>query len=73
MIGGSLASPARNYPGLFGDSDFFKKYPFALPNLVASTLFVSGIIIGILFLKVNINRRRCIRITILNETTGNYG
>jgi hypothetical protein len=53
MIGGSLASPARNYPGMFGDSEFFKKYPFALPNLVASTLFVSGIIIGILFLKVN--------------------
>ena len=53
MLGGGLASPARSFPSIFGDSEFFKKYPFALPNLAASTLFVSGILIGLLFLKVN--------------------
>lgn len=53
MLGGSLASPARNFPDLFGKSEFFIKYPFALPNLVASTLFVTGVLTGILFLKVN--------------------
>jgi len=53
MLGGGLASPARSFPSIFGDSEFFKKYPFSLPNLAASTLFVSGILIGLLFLKVN--------------------
>ena len=53
ILGGALASPAKKFPDIFGDSEFFKRYPFALPNIVASTLFITGIITGILFLKVN--------------------
>lgn len=53
ILGGALASPAKKFPGIFGDSEFFQKYPFALPNLVASSLFITGIITGILFLKVS--------------------
>lgn len=33
MIGGLLADPAGNYPGLFGWSTLLRKYPYLLPNL----------------------------------------
>jgi MFS family permease len=51
ILGGALASPATKFPGIFGNSAFFKAYPFALPNLVAGVLFTFGIAIGWLFLK----------------------
>jgi MFS family permease len=52
-FGGFFAKPAENLPGLFGDSKFLMKFPFALPNIVASAFFFIGISTGILFLKVN--------------------
>ncbi len=51
-FGGFFAKPAEHLPALFGNSTFFKKFPFALPNFVASVLFVIGISTGILFLRV---------------------
>lgn len=51
-FGGALASPAVRHPELFGKSAFFKKYPFALPNLVACVFFLIGLTTGVLFLKV---------------------
>jgi hypothetical protein len=39
-------------PGLFGNNKFLIKFPFALPNIVASVLFMVGISTGFLFLKV---------------------
>ena len=52
-FGGSLANPAQKYPEIFGRSDFLKQYPFALPNIVASILFIIGIATGFLFLEVS--------------------
>jgi MFS family permease len=52
-FGGALARPAEKHPNLFGGSEFLKRYPFALPNLVSACFFVVGITTGILFLKVN--------------------
>lgn len=51
-LGGALANPATNYPNTFGNSALLKKYPYALPNIAASVLFMIGLITGILFLKV---------------------
>ena len=51
-LGGALANPARNYPNTFGNSALLKKYPYALPNIAASVLFMIGLITGALFLKV---------------------
>lgn len=51
-FGGFFAKPAENLSGLFGNSKLLIKYPFLLPNLVASFLFLIGISTGILFLKV---------------------
>jgi MFS family permease len=52
-LGGFFAKPVENLPGLFGESKLFTKFPFLLPNLVASSLFLVGITTGILFLKVS--------------------
>jgi MFS family permease len=51
-FGGLFANAATNYPGLFGNNRFLIKFPFALPNIVASVFFLSGIITGLLFLRV---------------------
>ena len=51
-FGGFFAKPAENLSGIFGDSKLLIRFPFLLPNLVASSLFLIGIITGILFLKV---------------------
>jgi MFS family permease len=53
VIGGSLVNPATRFPEWFGNSEFFKRYPYALPNLVVSTFFIIGVSIGFLFLEVS--------------------
>lgn len=50
-FGGVLANPAKNHPTLF-TSPFWKKYPFALPNMAIAVFFVIGITTGVLFFKV---------------------
>jgi MFS family permease len=52
-FGGFFARPAEQYPGLFGNSEFFNKYPFALPNLMACLVFFISWLTGLLFLKVS--------------------
>ena len=51
-FGGALANPAARHPTFFANSKFFRAYPFALPNLVSSVLFLMSLTVGILFLKV---------------------
>ncbi|KAK2749672.1 hypothetical protein FQN57_005894 [Myotisia sp. PD_48] len=57
-FGGALANPVEKHPKLFGNSEFFKKYPFALPNFAAAVLFVIGITTGTLFLKETLESRK---------------
>lgn len=58
ILGGSLASPARKFPQLFGHSKFLKTFPYALPNLVATVIFTIGILAGILFLKESLESKK---------------
>jgi MFS family permease len=58
ILGGALASPATKMPYLFGDSEFFKKFPFALPNIVNCVFFTLGIVEGILFLKESLEAKK---------------
>ncbi len=51
-FGGFFANPTEQYPGLFGDNKFLKKYPFVLPNIVASSFFLVSVFTAMLFLKV---------------------
>ncbi|EEP76965.1 conserved hypothetical protein [Uncinocarpus reesii 1704] len=57
-FGGALANPAKKHPDLFGRSEFFKKYPFALPNMVASIFFIVGIVTGFLFLRETLESKK---------------
>ena len=50
-FGGSLVHPVERFPRLFGHSELFKRYPFALPNVLISGLFLIGISCGLLFLR----------------------
>jgi hypothetical protein len=52
-FGGFFAKPAEHMPGLFGNNKFMLKFPFALPNFVASALFMVGISTGFLFLRAS--------------------
>jgi len=51
-FGGFFARPADQYPGLFGNIEYFKRYPFALPNIVACIVFFLSFMTGLLFLEV---------------------
>lgn len=51
-FGGFFAKPAEQYPSLFGNIEFLKKFPFALPNLVACVFFTLSVITAALFLEV---------------------
>ncbi|KAJ5818452.1 MFS transporter [Penicillium riverlandense] len=50
-FGGALAKPAEKNPRLFGNIEFLRKYPFALPNLASACFFIVGITTGFLFMK----------------------
>ena len=58
ILGGALANPAKHVPSIFGGIRFFEAFPFALPNLVASVLFVIGLTFGFLFLKETLEHRK---------------
>lgn len=36
ILGGILSDPAGSYPDLFGGIAFFRRYPYATPNLVSA-------------------------------------
>jgi len=48
IMGGFLADPAANYPRFFGNVEWMKKYPYALPNLV-NAVILSTALAGIFF------------------------
>lgn len=36
ILGGLLSDLASGYPSLFGDVDFFRRFPYATPNLLSA-------------------------------------
>ncbi|KAJ5713810.1 glutamate carboxypeptidase [Penicillium malachiteum] len=57
-FGGALARPADKHPGLFGGSEFLKRYPFALPNIASACFFIVGITNGFLFLQETLESKK---------------
>ncbi|KAJ4412874.1 hypothetical protein N0V85_003651 [Neurospora sp. IMI 360204] len=45
LIGGALADPAGQYPGLFGNIQFFKDYPYALPSFAVGAIGVTAVLV----------------------------
>lgn len=50
--------PSERFPALFGNVQLLKDYPFALPNIVASFLFLIGIASGFLFLRETLEEKK---------------
>lgn len=50
-FGGFFAQPARQWPSVFGKMEYFKQYPYSLPNLVAAIFFLISVAVAALFLK----------------------
>lgn len=46
ILGGILSDPAGSYPDLFGNVEFFKRFPYAAPNLV-SAFFLFSAMMGV--------------------------
>lgn len=57
-LGGALAQPCKNYPGLFPHGSVLEKYPFLLPNLVCAAILSFGVVFGILFLEETHQKRK---------------
>lgn len=57
-VGGSLVHPVERYPQLFGKVKLFEEYPFALPNLLISILFLFGMTAGFLFLHETLEEKK---------------
>jgi hypothetical protein len=47
IVGGAFESPAEHYPGLFGDVQLFKHYPYLLPCFIASSFTFAGAILSL--------------------------
>ena len=58
IFGGALANPSLHYPKIFGGSELFKKFPYALPNFMGAAFFLVGLSTGILFLKETLETRK---------------
>ncbi|KAL8952194.1 MAG: hypothetical protein Q9222_001893 [Ikaeria aurantiellina] len=56
-FGGALANPAARYPLVF-DNSFFRRFPYALPNMIASLFFLVGLTAGTLFLKETLQTKQ---------------
>ncbi|KAJ7650817.1 member of major facilitator superfamily multidrug-resistance, DHA1 sub-family [Roridomyces roridus] len=51
MIGGFLARPADNFPSLFGNNEFLRRYPYFLPCALPATFSLLAWVVTLLFLK----------------------
>ncbi|KAM0344434.1 hypothetical protein ACHAPU_007618 [Fusarium lateritium] len=50
VFGGFFAEPAEQYPEIFGHIEFFKRFPFVLPNLILTIFFLVSVTVATLFL-----------------------
>lgn len=44
IMGGMLAEPATTYPGVFGDVEWMKRHPYALPNIVSAAILMVSVL-----------------------------
>ncbi|KAH6990716.1 major facilitator superfamily domain-containing protein [Ilyonectria sp. MPI-CAGE-AT-0026] len=58
IFGGFFAEPAKQYPALFGNIEFFKSFPFVLPNMVLTVFFLISVTCAILFLHETLPSKR---------------
>ncbi|KAH7321286.1 major facilitator superfamily protein [Stachybotrys elegans] len=57
-VGGFFAQPAKQWPGIFGNIEFLKQYPYLLPNLVATMFFLVSTSSAFFFLQETLPTKR---------------
>ncbi|KAG5926328.1 hypothetical protein E4U42_003422 [Claviceps africana] len=57
-FGGFFADPVRQFPSLFEGLWFFEKFPYALPNLIATFFFLISLTSAVFFLKETLASKR---------------
>ncbi|GJD04505.1 major facilitator superfamily transporter [Colletotrichum higginsianum] len=57
LLGGALADPAHQYPGLF-KGQFFLDYPYALPSFVVGSLGLTSALTSFFFVEETLKRER---------------
>ncbi|KAI0097317.1 major facilitator superfamily transporter [Nemania sp. FL0031] len=56
LIGGALADPATQYPGVFGGVWFFEEFPYALSTIVVGIIGLTSVLTSALFLEETLHR-----------------
>ncbi|CAK3791141.1 MFS general substrate transporter [Lecanosticta acicola] len=56
LIGGALANPATQFPGVFGHIQFFKDFPYALASFVAGAMCLTGMLSSLFGLKETLKK-----------------
>ncbi|GAW17156.1 hypothetical protein ANO14919_066060 [Xylariales sp. No.14919] len=51
ILGGVLSDPANSYPDLVGNVEFFKKFPYATPNIVSALFLGTALLLCWLMLE----------------------
>ncbi|GAP85901.1 putative major facilitator superfamily transporter [Rosellinia necatrix] len=51
ILGGILSDPAGSYPDIFGDVEFFKRFPYATPNIVSAVFLGTALLLCWLMLE----------------------
>lgn len=57
ILGGLLADPANSYPDVLGKVDFFRQFPYALPNLVSALFLFFAVVSAWLCLEETLDAR----------------
>ncbi|KAJ5340647.1 hypothetical protein N7541_009771 [Penicillium brevicompactum] len=56
LMGGALANPATQYPGVFGGIPFFENYPYALSSLVVASVGATAALSTALFVEETLKK-----------------
>ncbi|KAJ5490479.1 Tetracycline resistance protein TetA/multidrug resistance protein MdtG [Penicillium expansum] len=56
LLGGALADPVRQYPGIFGAGGFFEKYPYALSSFVVALIGGTAALSSACFIKETLKK-----------------
>ncbi|KAJ2321910.1 hypothetical protein IWW51_004318, partial [Coemansia sp. RSA 2702] len=55
-IGGIFADPVHQYPGVFGDMEIFRVFPYLLPCLIGCSITLFGLVLGVFKLQETLVR-----------------
>ncbi|KAK8041515.1 Efflux pump [Apiospora phragmitis] len=71
LLGGVLADPAQQYPGVFGGVRFFERYPYALPSFAVGAVGLTAVLTSAFFVEETLVKKS--KATAQEEGVGSVG